>query len=99
MELKVATATKESVIYFGIDFHKENTEVAVVAGEDGSIISRQRMPSDLHKIRQYVERNTRAGFRSRVCYEASGCGFGLYRHLVGHGIECEIIAPHTICCS
>ena len=32
----------------------------------------------------------------RCCYEAGPTGFGLYRHLVGRGIECQVVAPGLV---
>jgi transposase len=32
----------------------------------------------------------------RCCYEAGPTGFGLYRHLVGRGIDCQIVAPGLV---
>jgi transposase len=35
-------------------------------------------------------------FHLRVCYEASGCGFVIYRKLVKHNIDCIVVAPSLI---
>jgi transposase len=32
----------------------------------------------------------------RCCYEAGATGFGLYRHLVGCGIDCAVVAPGLV---
>src|SRR3989475_12849889 len=32
----------------------------------------------------------------RCCYEAGPTGFGLYRHLVGRGIDCSVVAPGLV---
>jgi len=32
----------------------------------------------------------------KVCYEASGCGFTIYRELYNHGIDCIVVAPSLI---
>lgn len=92
-----ATVARESVLYFGIDFHKEVTEVAVIAGSDGRVVGRQKMPTNLNKIRQYIEKQSACCEAKAIsCYEASCCGYGLHRHLMSHEIRCEVIAPHTV---
>jgi transposase len=32
----------------------------------------------------------------RCCYEAGPTGFGLYRHLVARGIDCQVVAPGLV---
>jgi transposase len=32
----------------------------------------------------------------RCCYEAGPTGFGLYRHLIGRGIDCSVVAPGLV---
>src|SRR3954453_21735679 len=34
--------------------------------------------------------------RVRCCYEAGPTGFGLYRHLVARGIDCDVVAPGLV---
>jgi len=35
-------------------------------------------------------------YHLRVCYEASGCGYSIYRKLIKHGIDCIVVAPSLI---
>lgn len=84
------------VIYFGIDFHKEMTEIAIISDKDGRIVGRQKLSTNLGRIRHYIEKNTPEGCEALVCYEASCCGYGLYRHLRRYRINCDVIAPHTV---
>jgi transposase len=35
-------------------------------------------------------------YHLRVCYEASGCGYTIYRNLNKHGIDCIVVAPSLI---
>jgi transposase len=43
-----------------------------------------------------VERVLRRWPRVRCCYEAGPTGFGLYRHLVARGIDCQVVAPGLV---
>lgn len=96
MNKTVTSKRGRNVVYFGIDFHKEITEIAAVSDEDGRVLGRQKMESNLGKIRRYIERNTPEGYEALACYEASCCGYGLYRYLRKCQIKCEVIAPHTV---
>ena len=31
-----------------------------------------------------------------VVYEAGPCGYGIYQHLIGNGIDCVVVAPSKI---
>ena len=43
-----------------------------------------------------MERLLRRWPSVRCCYEAGRTGFGLYRHLVGRGIDCQVVAPGLV---
>jgi transposase len=43
-----------------------------------------------------VERLLRRWPAVRCCYEAGPTGFGLYRHLVERGIDCQVVAPGLV---
>jgi len=82
-------------VYVGIDLHKDSARVAVLRGWESDFHDERTLPSDLTKIRKYLERLARHG-EVRTCYEASGCGYVLQRHLARAGIHCDVIAPSLI---
>ena len=43
-----------------------------------------------------LERALRRWPQVRCCYEAGPTGFGVYRHLVERGIDCQVVAPGLV---
>ena len=89
--------TQSSMLYVGLDVHKESIAVAYV-GQDhgaevvslGTIGTRQ---CDLDKlIRQLHSKATHLVF----VYEAGPCGYWLYRYLTKRGHDCWVVAPSLI---
>lgn len=84
-----------SIIYLGLDVHKDSITSAVLPAAAPAPTSVDRLTSDLAKLKRYLARQAREG-TLRICYEASGAGFALYRVLRGWGYDCEVIAPSLI---
>lgn len=49
-------------------------------------------PEAVHKMAKQLARRGELHF----CYEASGCGYGIYRQLTGMGHKCTVAAPSMI---
>lgn len=47
-------------------------------------------------LRRLVRQLSRNGERLSFCYEASPCGYGLYRELTALGHACGVVAPSLI---
>lgn len=90
-----AVSAVRSIIYLGMDVHKESITIAVLPMEAKSPIRLERLPNDLPKLRKWLERVGRDG-EIRACYEASGAGYVIHRAMKGWGFECEVIAPSLI---
>ena len=74
----------------GLDVHKSSVRLAAVRA--GELLREVTLPYDHER----VERELRAWPGARVVYEAGPTGFGLYRHLVAAGIDCEVVAPGLV---
>src|SRR6266511_2621924 len=89
--------TQSSMLYVGLDVHKESIAVAYVAQDHGAevvslgtIVNRQ---CDLDKlIRQLHSKAKHLVF----VYEAGPCGYWLYRYLTKKGYGCWVVAPSLI---
>ena len=91
----VVPAAARSIIYLGMDVHKDSITVAVLP-EGAKAPSRvDRLPNDLPKLKRWLDRVAREG-EIRACYEASGAGYVLHRALAEWGHACEVIAPSLI---
>ena len=74
----------------GLDVHKSSVRLAVVRA--GELLREVTLPHDHER----VERELWAWPGARVVYEAGPTGFGLYRHLIAAGIDCEVVAPGLV---
>jgi transposase len=85
---------QESIIWVGLDVHKDSITAAILESES-SRAEVVRLSSDLSKVRKLFSRLSRRGI-VRSCYEASGAGFVLHRALTDHGYSCQVVAPSLI---
>ena len=63
-----------SIIYVGIDVHKESITLAVLPATAKTVTRVDKLPNDLPKVKRYLERIARDG-ELRVCYDVSGAGY------------------------
>jgi len=85
-----------SVIYVGMDVHKDSIVVAVAREGREPAENWKTLPNDGVKLRKALKSLTKNGEVLRVCYEAGPTGFGLYRKLREAGIDCIVVAPSLV---
>jgi transposase len=83
------------IIYLGMDVHKESITIAVLPQGAKTPSRLDKLPNDLPKLKQWIERVARDG-EIQACYEASGAGYVLHRALRDWGYACDVIAPSLI---
>jgi transposase len=74
----------------GLDVHKSSVRLAAVRA--GEVLREVTLPFDHER----VERELCAWPGARVAYEAGPTGFGLHRHLLAAGVDCEVVAPGLV---
>src|SRR5437016_8067752 len=74
----------------GLDVHARSIRVAAVRADE--LLEERTLPYD----EEAVEHALRRWPAVRCCYEAGPTGFGLQRHLVGRGIDCQVVAPGLV---
>src|SRR5487761_1867230 len=79
-----------TTVAVGLDVHARSIRLAAVRADE--LLEERTLPYD----EDAVERLLRQWPSVRCCYEAGPTGFGLYRHLVGHGIDCSVVAPGLV---
>jgi len=88
-----------SIIYVGMDVHKENYTLCCYRFEDDDVKYKQTLAPDYKDILKYLE-TTRKLYGENlefICgYEAGCLGYTLYRQLTDRGVKCIIIAPTTM---
>ena len=88
-----------SVVYVGMDVHKESYTVCCYTFDADKIQYQQKIASDCRLVLKYLEQ-VRKHFpidTEYVCgYEAGCLGYTLYDQLTDHGVKCIILAPTTM---
>lgn len=84
-----------SMMFCGMDVHKESVTIAVLEGDGAEPVQVQRLPNENRRLRRFLERVAKRG-TVKACYEASGAGYVLQRQLQQWGFACEVIAPSLI---
>jgi transposase len=74
----------------GLDVHKSSVRLAAVRGDE--LLAEMTLPYDHDR----VAREVGVWPGARVVYEAGPTGFGLHRHLIGAGVDCQVVAPGLV---
>ena len=86
-----------TVLYVGLDVHKDTIDIAVAEdGRDGEIRHIGSIGGDLLAVDHALRKLQSGGAKLHVVYEAGPCGYVIYRHLVAKGIEVEVVAPSSL---
>lgn len=93
--LAVVPVAARSIIYLGMDVHKDSITIAVLPAGATTPTRLERLVNDLPKLKKWLDRVARDG-EVRACYEASGAGYVLHRALRDWGYACAVIAPSLI---
>src|SRR5262249_62356330 len=82
--------SESTAVTVGLDVHARSIRLAVVCAEE--LLEERRLAFD----ERQVERLLRRWPGARCCSEAGPTGFGLYRHLVARGVDCQVVAPGLV---
>ena len=80
----------QKILYIGLDVHKASISVTTAEeGRDGEVRFIGTIPNTPTDVAKLAKRLANEGRRLEFCYEAGGCGYGIYRQLVdlGHGLR------------
>ncbi len=84
-------------VFIGLDVHKMSISVTTAEdGREGAVRFCGEVANTPEQVRKLAERLSRSGDRLEFCYEASGCGYGIYRQLTEAGHGCLVAAPTLI---
>lgn len=87
----------QKTLYVGLDVHKASISVTVAEnGRDGPVTFMGAMPNTLIAVTKLAKRLGKDGHRLEFCYEAGCCGYVIYRHLIGLGHGCTVVATSMI---
>ncbi len=85
---------RKSVIYVGLDVHKETIVIAKVEGRARAVVVR-KIPNHWPKLLKVLD-GLGPKERLQLCYEAGPTGYDLARRLNQTGICCMVVAPSLI---
>src|SRR3990167_4317433 len=84
-------------LFVGLDVHKLSVSVPTAEdSRDGDVRFCGEVANTPEQVRKLAERLSRSGDQLEFCYEAGGCGYGLYRQLTEMGHGCLVAAPTLI---
>jgi transposase len=87
----------QKILYVGLDVHKTSISVtSAEEGRDGAVRFIGAIPNTPADVIKLAKRLAREGHRLEFCYEAGGCGYGIYRQLLDLGHGCTVAAPTLI---
>jgi len=88
---------ERKLLYVGLDVNKASISITVAEdGRDGPVRFIGAIPSTPTDIAKLARRLSKDGHRLEFCYEAGGCGYGIYRQLLDLGHGCTVVAPSLI---
>jgi transposase len=87
---------KASVVYVGLDVHKDSIVIAYAREGREAADVWSTIPNDGIRLRKVLKLLVRDSALLRVCYEAGPTGFGLCRRLREAGIDCIVVAPSLV---
>jgi len=90
---------KKSIIFTGLDVHKQTIAIALAVLEDGGngeVREHGQIANSPEALKLLLSKLERSGSELRFCYEAGPCGYGIHRQLCAAGHECVVVAPSLI---
>ncbi len=87
---------RKSIMYVGMDQHKESIEIATAEeGRNGEVRRYGRIDGETESLDRVVRKLVASGKELRFVYEGP-YGYHLYRHLRRQGLACKVVAPSMI---
>jgi transposase len=89
--------SQSSMLYIGLDVHKEAIAVAYVAQDQGAEVTYLGTIGTRQGDIDHLVRKLQSKAKPLVfVYEAGPCGYWLYRYLTKKGYKCWVVAPSLI---
>lgn len=88
-----------SIIYLGMDVHKETYNLCAYNNETGEICGETKCKADIKLVIKFIENLKKTYGEDLVVkagYEAGCLGYVPYHQLTKYGIDCDILAPTTM---
>ncbi len=84
-----------SIVYVGMDVHQDFMVLTGVGEKGEEILFETRVRNDAEVFGRRILK-LKESYELRCCYEASSCGYVVYRWLKAIGVDCMVIAPSLL---
>src|SRR4029450_12212810 len=92
-----STMLQSSILYSGMDVHKDTIAVAYVAQDHGAEVTfLGTVGTRQCDINSLIRKMPSKANHLIFVYEAGPCGYWLYRYLTQKGYDCWVVAPSLI---
>ncbi len=81
--------------YLGLDVHKNSITMALFVEQRQDEEFIKKVDNNTNSLLKLIKKLSEQ-YHLRICYEASGCGYTIYRKLIKHGFDCIVVAPSLI---
>jgi transposase len=83
--------------FIGMDVHKNSISIAIAEeGRTGEVRNYGKIVNKTTALDKVIRKLISDNCELSFVYEAGPCGYELYRHLIGKGFSCEVVAPSMI---
>jgi len=87
----------KSILYIGLDVHKNTIDVAIADGRyESQVRSYGKIINTPDALDKLLKKLQSGKSELSVVYEAGPCGYQIHRHLTSKGISCSVVAPSLI---
>ena len=87
----------KNIQFIGMDVHKNSISITVAEkGRNGKIRNYGKIDNNMTVLSKVIRKLLSDHCELSFVYEASPCGYELYRYLTGNGFSCEVVAPSLI---
>lgn len=83
-------------LFVGLDVHKDTIMACTFDPVSGEIGKARQFKNAPGRLTSFIRGLQSPGVDLQVCYEASSCGYVIYRLLAAMGVSCDVIAPTSI---
>lgn len=86
---------KKKHAYLGLDVHKKSITLALIVGNCHTEEFVRKISNNTKYLLKILNELSES-YNMQICYEASGCGYKIYRTLDRAGYHCIVVAPSLI---
>jgi len=83
------------IAYLELDVHKNSITMALFIEQRQEEEFTKKIANNASSLLKLIKKLSEE-YHLKICYEASRCGYSIYRKLIKHGFDCIVVAPSLI---